>query len=83
MSVCCYDNGYHGDEVIIVIIMDGERNQSMGSPVHWTPHAVITLTIHYDQQLHTAIIQYIPQHILMFKEVAGVILKQSNPTPLY
>ena len=29
-----------------------------GSPVHQTPHAVITLTIHYDQQLHTAIIQY-------------------------
>ena len=29
-----------------------------GSPVHRIPHAVITLTIHYDQQLHTAIIQY-------------------------
>ena len=27
-------------------------------PVHRTPHAVITLTIDCDQQLHTAIIQY-------------------------
>ena len=37
-----------------------------GSPVHRTPHAVITLTIHYDQQLHTAIIQYIPHQIICF-----------------
>ena len=69
---------------VMLIIMDGEHNHSMGSlmdgtppqsetnsdclmkdksnlwgsPVHWTPHAVITLTIHYDQQLHTAIIQH-------------------------
>ena len=41
-----------------MIIIDGERNHSMGSPIHRTPHAVIMLTIHYDQQLHTAIIQY-------------------------
>ena len=29
-----------------------------GSPVHRTPHAVIMVTILYDQQLHTAIIRY-------------------------
>ena len=28
-------------------------------------HAVITLTIHYDQQLHAAIIQYIPHTYMM------------------
>ena len=43
----------------LMIIMDGERNHSMGSPMDGTPHAVITLTIHHDQQLHAAIIQYI------------------------
>ena len=55
--------------------MDGERNHSMGSPMDGTPsqsetdsdrlmkdNAVIMLTIHYDQKLHAAIIQYIPQH---------------------
>ena len=32
-----------------------------GSPVRQTPNAVITFTIHYNQQLHAAIIQCIPQ----------------------
>ena len=31
-----------------------------GSPIHRAPHAVIMLAIHYVQQLHAAIIQYIP-----------------------
>ena len=32
-----------------------------GSPIYRTPHSVITLTSHYDQQLYTAIIQYTSQ----------------------
>ena len=45
--------------------MDGERNHSMGSPMDGTPYsAVITLTIHHDQQLHAAIVRYIPQETL-------------------
>ena len=35
-------------------------------PVHRTPHAVLTLTIHYDQQLHAAIIQYTSNTLTIF-----------------
>ena len=42
-----------------------------GSPVHRTPHAVNTLTIHYDQQLHATIIQYIPQQSLKSRATKG------------
>ena len=42
-----------------------------GSLVHQTHHAVITLTIHYDQQLHAAIIQYIPQQTLKSRAIKG------------
>ena len=42
-----------------------------GSPVHQTPHAVITLTIHYDQQWHAAIIPYIPQQTLKSRAIKG------------
>ena len=54
------------DQLLVIVRLSFIR-QSLwvfglwGSPVHWTPHAVIMLTIHYDQQLHAAIIQYIPQ----------------------
>ena len=43
----------------------------IGRPVHWTPHAVITFNIHYDQQLHTAIIQYNPQQSLKSRAING------------
>ena len=61
IGICCII-------VYTLIIMDGDRNHSMGSPVHRTPHSVITLTIHYDQQLHTAIIQCIivPSYRLLY-----------------
>ena len=42
-----------------------------GSPIHWTPNAVITLTIHCDQQLHTAIIQYTSQQSLKSRAIKG------------
>ena len=44
---------------------------TVGEPIQWTPHAVITLTIHYDQHLHTAIIQYIPQQSLKSRATEG------------
>ena len=34
-------------------------------------HAVITLTIHYDQQMHAAIIQYISQQSLESRAIKG------------
>ena len=43
-----------------------------GSPIHRTPHAVIMLTIQYDQQLHAAIIQYIPHIYVSVTKMAAL-----------
>ena len=39
----------------ILTVKECERDHSMRSPIHWTPHAVISLTITHNQQVHTAI----------------------------
>ena len=64
------------DQLIVIVRLSFIR-QSLwvfglwGSPVHRTSHAVITHTIHYDQQLHAAIIQYIPQQSLKSRAIKG------------